>query len=74
METMSRNRELPTLLTVKEVADLLRTSTKSIYAMNKRGQLPGATKIGQRRLLFRRDALVDWLDQKDAPSPKEFGR
>ena len=70
---MSRSRELPTLLTSQEVADLLRTSTKSIYAMVERGQLPGVLRIG-RRLLVRRDALVDWLDQKDAPSPKEFGR
>ena len=70
---MSRNKELPTLLTVKEVAVLLRTSPASIYAMVERGQLPGVIRIG-RRLLFRRDALVDWLDQKDAPSPKEFGR
>ena len=71
------NRRLvasPVLLTVAETAELLRTSRKAVYAMVERGQLPGATKIGQRRLLFRRDALVDWLDQKDAPSPKEFGR
>ena len=63
----------PVLLTVAETAALLRTSRKAVYAMVERGQLPGVIRIG-RRLLFRRDALVDWLDQKDAPSPKEFGR
>jgi excisionase family DNA binding protein len=70
------NRRLvasPVLLTVAETAALLRTSRKAVYAMVERGQLPGVIRIG-RRLLFRRDALVDWLDQKDAPSPKEFGR
>ena len=70
------NRRLvasPVLLTVAETAALFRTSRKAVYAMVERGQLPGVIRIG-RRLLFRRDALVDWLDQKDGPSPKEFGR
>ena len=58
------------LMTVAEVADLLRTSPKAIYVMKARGQLPGVKCIG-RRLLFRRDVLLGWLDQKDAPSPKE---
>jgi excisionase family DNA binding protein len=64
---------LHVLLTVTEVAELLRTSRNAVYAMSERGQLPGVTRIG-RRLLFRRDALLDWLDQKDAPSPKESMR
>jgi excisionase family DNA binding protein len=61
------------LLTVPEVAELLRTSRNAVYALSARGELPGVTRIG-RRLLVRRDALLHWLDQKDAPSPKEFGR
>ena len=36
---------------------------KAIYAMVERGQLPGVTRIG-RRMLFRLDALLDWLGQK----------
>ncbi len=64
---------LPMLLTADETADLLRTSRKAVYAMAERGQLPGVTRIG-RRLLVRRDVLVDWLDQKRAPSPKESRR
>ncbi len=63
----------PMLLTVDETAGLLRTSRKAVYAMAERGQLPGVTRIG-RRLLVRRDALVDWLDQKHAPSRKEAKR
>jgi excisionase family DNA binding protein len=58
------------LLTVPEVADLLRTSRMAVYAMIERGQLPGVTRIG-RRVLVRSDALVEWLDQNRAPSPKE---
>ena len=71
MSTKTTARSM--LLTADETADLLRTTRKAIYAMAERGRLPGVTRIG-RRLLVRRDALVDWLDQKRAPSPKESRR
>ena len=57
----------PVLLTPNEVAELLRTSRKAIYAMVERGQLPGIVRIG-RRVLVREDALLDWLRQKSTPS------
>lgn len=60
---------LRVLLTAAEVAELLRTSRKAVYAMTERGQLPGVTRIG-RRLLFRHDALLDWLHERRAPSPE----
>lgn len=55
------------LLTVDETANLLRTTKRAIYAMVERGQLPGIVRIG-RRVLVRRDDLLDWLNQKSAPS------
>ena len=58
------------LFTPEETATLLRTTRKAIYAMIERRQLPGVTRIG-RRLLLRRTDLLDWLDQKRAPSLKE---
>ena len=61
---------LPILLTVDEAAELLRTSRRAIYMMLERHQLPGVTRIG-RRVLFRSADLLDWLDQKRAPSPKD---
>jgi excisionase family DNA binding protein len=60
----------PVLLTVDEAAELLRTTRRDIYVIVDRRQLPGVTRIG-RRLLFRADDLLDWLDQKRAPLPKE---
>ena len=60
-------RRAPTLLTPGEVAALLRTSKKAIYAMVERGQLPGIVRIG-RRLLVREDHLLEWLRQKSTPS------
>ena len=67
----TRDGRLPTLLTPYEVAALLRTSTKAVYSMIARGLLPGVVRIG-RRILLREEALLHWLSQKCAPSPKEM--
>jgi hypothetical protein len=40
------------------------------YAMVERRQLPGVVRI-RRRVLFRTEALLDWVHQKSAPLPKE---
>ena len=66
----STSDRLPLLLTVDEAADLLRTTRRAIYAMIERRQMPGMIRI-QRRVLFRADDLLHWLDQKRAPSPEE---
>jgi excisionase family DNA binding protein len=62
--------DFPILLTVRETAELLRTTRRAIYAMVERGQIPGVTRIG-RRLLFRRDDMLEYLDRNRAPSSKE---
>ena len=67
----AKQSSLPSLLTVDEAAALLRTSRRAIYAMVERGQIPGVIRL-QRRLLFRADHLVHWLEQKSAPLPKEL--
>jgi excisionase family DNA binding protein len=61
---------LPPYLTPSDTASLLRTTRKAVYVMVARGQLPGVTRVG-RRVLLRRDDLLEWLNQKRAPSPKE---
>ena len=61
---------MPLLLTVDDAADLLRTTRRAIYAMLERRQLPGVIRI-RRRVLIRSAELVEWLDQKRAPSLKE---
>ncbi len=57
------------LLTVNEVAAVLPTSPKAIYAMIERDQLPGLRRIG-RRVLVRRTELLHWLDHNCASSRK----
>jgi excisionase family DNA binding protein len=66
----SRRTTLPVLLTVEDAADLLRTTRRAIYAMIERRQLPGVIRV-RRRVLLRADDLLDWLNQKRAPSPEE---
>jgi len=61
---------LPILLTVDEAATLLRTTRRAVYTMIERRYLPGVIRI-RRRVLFRADDLLHWLDQKRAPSPEE---
>ena len=62
-----------TLLSVRELADILRTSPKAIYSMAERGQLPAPLRIG-RRMLWPRSDLVTWLADKRAVSPTESRR
>lgn len=57
-------------MTVDEVASLLRTTRRAIYAMVERGQLPGIVRVG-RRVLFRSNDLLNSLGQKRASSLKE---
>ena len=53
---------VPHLLTVDEVAEMLRTSRKGIYALIYKGALPGVIRL-HRRLLIDRADLVKWLNQ-----------
>jgi excisionase family DNA binding protein len=57
-------------MTVDDTAALLRTTRTAVYAMVARNQIPGVTRLG-RRVLFRTQDLLDWLDQNRVPSPKE---
>ena len=56
---------LPVLVTTNEVAEAFRTSRKVIYEMARKGQLPGAVRLG-RRLLFRRDRLLEYLRERES--------
>ena len=70
LERSENGDAMPLLLTVDDAADLLRTTRRAIYAMLERRQLPGVIRI-RRRVLIRSAELLEWLDQKRAPSLKE---
>ena len=70
LERLDDVSEMPMLLTVHDAAILLRTTRRAIYAMLERKQLPGVIRI-RRRVLIRSSELLEWLDQKRAPSLKE---
>ena len=51
---------VPVVLTVDEVAALLRVNRKTIYDLVQRRELPGARKVG-RCIRFHRDTVLHWL-------------
>ncbi len=56
----------PMALNVKEVADLLRVSTKTVYNLIQRGEIP-AVKVG-RAYRLTKTALIDYLRKQDQES------
>ena len=50
------------ILTLKEVADLLRVAEKTVYTMAQSGDLPAFKVRGQWR--FRRDDIDRWIDEQ----------
>ena len=64
---------VPRYMTVDEVAEMLRTSTASVYTAISRRKYPGVTKVG-RRVLFDSEVLLDWLDQQRVPSLEDVQR
>jgi excisionase family DNA binding protein len=50
----------PPVLTIDEVAVLLRVNRKTAYGLARRGKLPGCRRVG-RCLRVHRDTLLAWL-------------
>jgi excisionase family DNA binding protein len=72
-ESSERDSDSKLLLTVPEVADVLRTSVKAVYSMVERNQLPGVVRIG-RRVLIKRVALLLFIDHNCTLSSQESRR
>lgn len=54
------NNGLPPVLTVEEVADLMRIDRKTAYAAIAAGGVPGVRRLG-RCIRVSRDVLLQWL-------------
>jgi excisionase family DNA binding protein len=57
------------VLTLKEVARLLKVAEKTVYGMAQNGELPAFRVRGQWR--FRRDDIDRWIDRQTNPLPEE---
>lgn len=57
------------LLTTKEAAELLRLSPSAVLKLRMEGQIP-FVKLGK-RVFFKRDALVKYVDEQQLIYPKE---
>ena len=64
---MSTSTELPEVMTAEEVAKFLRVNIKTVYESFKAGQIPGR-RVGK-RVVFWRDALLEWLRSKERVLP-----
>ena len=62
---------LDEILTLPEVATLLKVAEKTVYTMAQRAQLPAFKVGGQWR--FKRVDLDRWIEQQKAASHKERG-
>ena len=51
-------RDLPPMMTIKEAAEALRTTPRALYMMIRRGTLPGAVRLGSRRLMVKTDEFL----------------
>lgn len=52
------------ILTIQEVASLLKVADKTVYSMARRGAMPAFKVGGQWR--FRRSDLDSWIEEKTA--------
>ena len=53
--------QLPELLTVDELAGVLKTTANAIRLRHARGQLPTPIDIGNKKLLWRVEDVAQWL-------------
>lgn len=60
------------ILTLPEVAQLLKVAEKTVYTMAQKGELPAFKVRGQWR--FKRDDIDAWIEQQKAASRDDGGR
>ena len=65
IENLERNgmSQSLTLMTIKEVAELLHYSTKTVYKKAAKGEIP-SVPISRRKRLFSRETIHYWLANK----------
>ncbi len=62
---LADQEDFPTILTVDELADLLRLNRKTVYELVSNGEIP-ARRVG-RSLRAHRDTVLRWLSESQVP-------
>jgi predicted DNA-binding transcriptional regulator AlpA len=65
--------EVERLLTVEDVADLLRVKVETIHQWRYLGKGPQAVKAGRKFLRFRPRDVADWIDSQTERKPGAMG-
>jgi excisionase family DNA binding protein len=60
---------LPPVLTVEEIADLMRIDRKTAYTAIANGEIPGVRRLG-RCIRVSRDIFLQWLAEGDGTQQK----
>lgn len=68
-----RIEDLPDILSVSDAASFLGVDRKTIYQAVGEGSFPGR-RVGARRVVVLRDALLDWLRSSERVSPSRQRR
>ncbi len=58
------NQENRPFLTIKEASEMLGISVSTINRLIKRGDFPLKVKISQRRMVFMKYQIQEWVDKK----------
>ncbi len=61
---MKKNCEIPPIATVAEIARYLRVRPNHIYAMFKRGEIPGGKRVG-RSIRFKSEIVMKWFEDDE---------
>ncbi len=61
-----------TFLTIPEAARLLRVAERTVYTLARRGDLPGAVKVGNQWRIDR-ETLMDWVRRQGQESRTRTG-
>ena len=60
------------ILTLPEVAELLKVGQKTLYTLTQKGMLPGFKVLGQWR--YKRDDIIQWIEQQKINNRDKRGR
>ena len=52
-------------LTLKQTCELLQVHPQTVYVWRKNGEFPAAIRLGRRKLMWRKNELLNWLDTKN---------